>query len=550
MSTPRPPAPSGPGRTLTGLAVLVAAALVFLAPPAGAQTDDPAVFGAGLSGPISVTQLSDGRVLAVEFNGGRVSAYPLTGGTRTDFATGLSSPYDVTQLSDGRVLVAELGRGRVLAFSASGAPLGTFADGLAGPTGVTQLSDGRVLVVERSRDRVLGYSATGGALGVFAAGTGVLGDPLRVTQLSDGRVLVVDFRGGRVRALAVSGAPQSVFATGLSGPTDVTQLSDGRVLVAEEFAGGRVSAYAASGGTRAAFDSGLAAPYGLTQLADSRILVAEINGGRVLAYGDAVVPSVPCSPTAPLSFDADGVGGVTVADFSATGTEAAGVRHEADGGAGGVAVDLSTCSFVTFDPFDEAVLFSAVTASTVDPGGVYTLATSGGDQAFGRSDVLFDHPGAFALVEGTVSASDPVSTVFGRVVAAVVYGRDGSVFGSMRGGLAEPAARTQAASFAAAMAAAFGQATSAEDEGGVDLAVRAWPNPSSGRATVAFGLAAGGAARVSVYDALGREVAVLAEGALPAGRHEAAVPDLPAGVYVVRVAVPEGVRTARLTVAR
>ena len=286
-------------------------------------------------------------------------------------------------------------------------------------------------------------------------------------------------------------------------------------------------------------------------MVDSRILVAEINGGRVLAYGDAVVPSVPCSPTAPLSFDADGVGGVTVADFSATGTESAGVRHEADGGAGGAAVDLSTCSFVTFDPFAETVLFSAVTASTVDPGSVYTLATSGGAQAFGRSDVLFDNPGAFALVEGTVSASDPVSTVFGRVVAAVVYGPDGSVFGSMRGGLADPAARTQATSFASAMAAAFGQATSAEDEGGVDLAVRAWPNPSAGRATVAFGLAVGGAARVAVYDALGREVAVVADRPFGAGRHEVrlAAP-LPAGVYVVRVSTTAGVETVRLTVAR
>ena len=261
---------------------------------------------------------------------------------------------------------------------------------------------------------------------------------------------------------------------------------------------------------------------------------------------------MPCTAAAPLSFDADGSGAVTVADFSATGTEAAGVRHEADGGAGGVAVDLSGCSFVTFDPFDEAVLFSAVTASAVEPGGVYTLATSGGDQAFGRSDVLFDNPGAFALVEGTVSASDPVSTVFGRVVAAVVYGRDGSVFGSMRGGLGEPAARTQAASFASAMAAAFGQATSGRGRGrrrprGPGVAE---PVGRPGRRSGSGSPRAGRPGSRSTTRSAARSP-VVADRPFGAGRHEVRLASpLPAGVYVVRVSTPAGVETARLTVAR
>ena len=165
--------------------------------------------------------------------------------------------------------------------------------------------------------------------------------------------------------------------------------------------------------------------------------------------------------------------------------------------------------------------------------------------------MLFDDPGAFALVTGTASAGDPVSTVFGRVVTAVVYDRQGDVFASVRGGLPPADAAEQAQTFAAAMAQMFGQATSAEGGGGVDLAVRAWPNPSAGRATVGFGLAAGGAARVAVYDALGREVAVVADRPFGAGRHEVrlATP-LPAGVYVVRVSTPVGAQTAQLTVAR
>jgi len=59
---------------------------------------------------------------------------------------------------------------------------------------------------------------------------------------------------------------------------------------------------------------------------------------------------------------------------------------------------------------------------------------------------------------------------------------------------------------------------------------------------------------VTVYDLLGRAVAVPVSGALGAGSHRAAVDvaGLAPGVYVVRASVDAGavVRTARLTVAR
>lgn len=64
-----------------------------------------------------------------------------------------------------------------------------------------------------------------------------------------------------------------------------------------------------------------------------------------------------------------------------------------------------------------------------------------------------------------------------------------------------------------------------------------YPSPVRGAATVPFALASGGPVRLSVYDLLGREVAVLAEGARPPGRHEARLEGggLPSGVYVVRL---------------
>ena len=273
--------------------------------------------------------------------------------------------------------------------------------------------------------------------------------------------------------------------------------------------------------------------------------------GLALEAGDGTA-ALGCS-AAPLSFDADGSGRpVTAADFSSvTGGafgdasgEFAGVRNEGDR-----PVDLSSCSFVVFDPFSEVVTYAAVTDGTVAGASTYVLATEGGDQGL-PAQTLPDSPGAFALVTGTAAEGDRLDgDLLGRVVAAVVYDRNRDVFGS-RGSRPSQA---ELDAFGEAFAAIFGgQATPTEGGAGVDLSVAAWPNPTAGAATVAFGLAEGGAAHVAVYDVLGREVAVLADGPLARGRHAVAVGSgaLPAGAYVVRVTTAAGVQTTRLTVAR
>jgi len=82
---------------------------------------------------------------------------------------------------------------------------------------------------------------------------------------------------------------------------------------------------------------------------------------------------------------------------------------------------------------------------------------------------------------------------------------------------------------------------------GAGVAIEAvWPNPVTGAATVVYSLPAAGAARVVVYDVLGRQVAVLADGPAPAGRRVAALDAgrLAPGVYVVAVETPAG-RAAR-----
>ena len=58
--------------------------------------------------------------------------------------------------------------------------------------------------------------------------------------------------------------------------------------------------------------------------------------------------------------------------------------------------------------------------------------------------------------------------------------------------------------------------------------------------------------RVVVVDALGREVAVVLDGAVPAGERTVSVETggWPAGVYVVRASVGDQSVSARLVVAR
>ena len=79
-----------------------------------------------------------------------------------------------------------------------------------------------------------------------------------------------------------------------------------------------------------------------------------------------------------------------------------------------------------------------------------------------------------------------------------------------------------------------------------------FPNPSAGTARVRFELDRPGAARLSVVDALGREVAVLADGTFATGAHDAALDAraLAPGVYVLRLVADDAVATARLSVVR
>ena len=96
-------------------------------------------------------------------------------------------------------------------------------------------------------------------------------------------------------------------------------------------------------------------------------------------------------------------------------------------------------------------------------------------------------------------------------------------------------------------------AVGAEDDSTpLGLALDAFPNPFAREASIRFTTPSAGPVRLAVYDLLGRRVAVLADGVLPAGTHPVAwrTDGLASGVYVLRLEAEGGVRTRRVTLVR
>jgi hypothetical protein len=85
--------------------------------------------------------------------------------------------------------------------------------------------------------------------------------------------------------------------------------------------------------------------------------------------------------------------------------------------------------------------------------------------------------------------------------------------------------------------------------GAPEIGVVAAPNPALGRAAFTLTLPAPGSVRLSVLDVLGREVAVLVDGALAAGAHDVAFEarGLAGGTYVWRLDAGGAVQSGRFT---
>jgi|GEM_PF-6228642 len=100
------------------------------------------------------------------------------------------------------------------------------------------------------------------------------------------------------------------------------------------------------------------------------------------------------------------------------------------------------------------------------------------------------------------------------------------------------------------------QATSVDDAGRQTpdaIALHgAYPNPFNPSTAIRFTLDAGRQTRLAVYDMLGRQVAVLVDGQMPAGEHRASfdATGLTSGVYIVRLEAGGMSMTRRITLLK
>lgn len=79
-----------------------------------------------------------------------------------------------------------------------------------------------------------------------------------------------------------------------------------------------------------------------------------------------------------------------------------------------------------------------------------------------------------------------------------------------------------------------------------------YPNPFNPSTVISYRKSEIGRVRLAVYDLLGREVAVLVDGMIPAGEHQVRfdASGLSSGVYLYRLETPQGVQTRKMTLVR
>lgn len=232
-------------------------------------------------------------------------------------------------------------------------------------------------------------------------------------------------------------------------------------------------------------------------------------------------------------------------------------------------VMLTPAPFTILRPEPTTVSVTATGDSTVAQGGTLRVAVTARNNTGAPIPVRLvlsaAGPGGQAvtrpLAAGTLPPGVPVSRTFRLPVGNAPAGtwtievrvedEAGQVLGSDAFGV-------EVISAAAVAGPAFGAAeevehtASASAGGGTAPPVSVSPNPFRDRTALAFTLAEPSAVRLTLHDALGREMAVLAAGHHTAGRHVVAVAagSLPSGVYGWRLSAGGRVTAGRVTLVR
>jgi hypothetical protein len=84
------------------------------------------------------------------------------------------------------------------------------------------------------------------------------------------------------------------------------------------------------------------------------------------------------------------------------------------------------------------------------------------------------------------------------------------------------------------------------------IELTSWPNPFNPKTVIRYRKSEIGRTRLAVYDVLGREVAVLVDGVMPAGQHSATfdASRLPSGVYLIRLVAGNETLTRKVTLMK
>ena len=464
-----------------------------------------------------------------------------------------SAASDVVVLPDGRILLSGTvgGDGAVLRLTVAGAldptygvagvrrvDLGGSADAF---TDLALLPDGAAVAVGASTDAtdtavgaVVVRLLPGGGLDTGFGEAGFVREPageanafLALAVQPDGRLVAVgqfedgsgDSRFVAVRYLA-GGARDASFGTaGRAAPAAVTAPGDAVAVDAL----GRVVVTGIVGVAGSFFD---------TEIRTSRLTPA---GALDPAFGTGGTAVAPLGPGFNIAFavvvDAAGratVGGGAI-DFVAETADLVLLRYTPTGaadatfGTGGIIRTSAFGAAIAFDlalQSDGKLLVGGSAAPSALDGGDFLLARF---TASGAPDTAFGTGGRTVL---DLAGDD-------QALALALQSDGRAVLAGQRVGADGVARAIAVARFVTDGRPVAGDTPPA---GAGVFALTAAPNPFGGQTAVTLALAEAGAARVAVYDALGRLVAVLHDGPLAAGERAFRVDGsgLAPGLYVVR----------------